>query len=287
MDKTVKEIIKGVLYYAAFLTIHYAVSVAFGICYTIAKALQMHVERNGVYTFGELEDYLQSIAAGITSYSLIIVLLSNAVVLLLLILFLKYRKKDLKCEASLSKTSTINVILSVLIGFGFSYGLSYLLGLIPFSDKLKQEYVTQSSTLTEGNVVVAFIAVGILAPIAEEIFFRGLVYARFRRVTTPIVSALISSLLFGVSHGSIVWIVNAMAAGMLLAWVFETSRSLYPCIIVHAVNNVLSLFNMRAMSSFTAFYELITVCSVISLLVGCIGLVVVNKRNYKDNVLQM
>jgi membrane protease YdiL (CAAX protease family) len=93
-----------------------------------------------------------------------------------------------------------------------------------------------------------FIGAAIVAPIGEEVLFRGYVFNAIRQTFgarnwgVPLAYAL-SALLFAgvhsleVSQGLIGLLVPLFAIGLLLAWTMHSTGSLLPCIIAHAINN--------------------------------------------------
>lgn len=80
------------------------------------------------------------------------------------------------------------------------------------------------------------------APIAEEMLFRGLVYQGLRARVRGSVAALLSAVAFAGYHLSIGRAVQPLVVGLLLAWVFERSRSLWACIALHAVANMIIMW---------------------------------------------
>ena len=78
---------------------------------------------------------------------------------------------------------------------------------------------------------------GIIAPFAEEFFFRGMLYTWLDRSLGKTPGILISSLVFGALHGDLVIGTVAFALGILLAWSYERSKSLWAAFIIHAINN--------------------------------------------------
>jgi uncharacterized protein len=78
---------------------------------------------------------------------------------------------------------------------------------------------------------------GLLAPLAEEFFFRGFLYQWLRQRWGVAPGIIISSLIFGIMHGD--WAVGgaAFVLGIILAYSFEKSKSLWSNFIIHAINN--------------------------------------------------
>jgi len=91
------------------------------------------------------------------------------------------------------------------------------------------------------NYVALFLAAAVIAPVAEEIMFRGFLY-RLLRNRLPIWAAvLISAGVFAVGHGVPVLIPVLFYLGVVLALVVEHTRSLYCSIILHALQNMVAL----------------------------------------------
>ncbi len=94
-------------------------------------------------------------------------------------------------------------------------------------------------SLTGFLLAVFFVA--ILAPIGEEIFFRGFVYTALRKKWGVPLAMVASSGLFAVFHIVPLLYPPMFIIGMVLVVLFEQRRSLAPNIILHALNNFLAL----------------------------------------------
>jgi len=79
--------------------------------------------------------------------------------------------------------------------------------------------------------------VGVVAPVVEELIFRAILYVKLRQRMGIIGAALISSLFFGLIHPYIAMGVSAAVMGLVLAWLYEKSRSIWVPLILHVVNN--------------------------------------------------
>lgn len=91
-----------------------------------------------------------------------------------------------------------------------------------------------------------FVLAGPIAALVEEILFRGMLYGWLRQRMRIAVAAIISALLFTAAHFYIfaagpVFVLEMAVLAVLLALLYETSRSLWPGILCHALNNVLLL----------------------------------------------
>jgi uncharacterized protein len=80
----------------------------------------------------------------------------------------------------------------------------------------------------------------VLAPIFEELAFRGLLFAVLRRRFQFAPAALISAGMFALAHGyGVIGFASVLWSGFLWAWMYEKTGSLIPGMIAHAVNNLL------------------------------------------------
>jgi uncharacterized protein len=103
------------------------------------------------------------------------------------------------------------------------------------------------------GVLLAVVVVGVLAPIGEELFFRGYLQTRLRRAWTAGPAILVTALAFGVIHGEPVHGVLAFALGLYLGLVTERAESVVAAMICHAANNSLSVVLSAWMGSPESF----------------------------------
>lgn len=97
-------------------------------------------------------------------------------------------------------------------------------------------------------VAVALLEYIVLAPVFEEVVFRGLVYATLRRVLGMGGAAGTSAMLFAGAHGySLIGFASVLWSGLLWAWSYEKTGSLWPGIVAHALNNLFVCLGMMAM----------------------------------------
>lgn len=88
-----------------------------------------------------------------------------------------------------------------------------------------------------------YVAVGILAPLAEEIVFRGAILRTLLAMVSKKnhwVAIMISAAMFGVAHGNVAQFVNALLMGLLLGWMYYRTKSIIPGILMHWVNNTVA-----------------------------------------------
>lgn len=80
----------------------------------------------------------------------------------------------------------------------------------------------------------------VVGPIAEELLFRGVIYGGLRTCFPVDVSALVSALIFGIYHKNIVQGLYAAAFGIILAYIFEKTQSIWGSTLMHMAFNLSS-----------------------------------------------
>jgi membrane protease YdiL (CAAX protease family) len=108
-------------------------------------------------------------------------------------------------------------------------------------DKLPSDLGVNRSTAA---LVGAALFVCVVAPIAEEFFFRGFFFGSLIGWRGPWVAAILTSLLFGLAHtgsASPQYLIPLSFLGFVLCMVRWRTGSLYPCMALHATNNGLAL----------------------------------------------
>lgn len=84
--------------------------------------------------------------------------------------------------------------------------------------------------------------ISVLGPVLEELLFRGAITGILLRKYAPAKAILLSALVFGIFHINPVQVVGATLSGVLFAWLYYKTGSLVPGILIHILNNSLSVF---------------------------------------------
>jgi membrane protease YdiL (CAAX protease family) len=124
--------------------------------------------------------------------------------------------------------------------FAFATVWGLALG-ITEQDDLPDELGVDGSTAA---LVAVSLLVCVVAPISEELFFRGFCFTALRRALGMLPAAALTGIIFGAIHlggTDIEFIVPLMVFGFLLCLLYVWTDSLLPCIVLHALNNALAL----------------------------------------------
>ena len=103
-----------------------------------------------------------------------------------------------------------------LLNLGWSGLLSFL--------KIQQHFSNAAQeAMLSGQILIQILAMGIFAPLTEELIFRGLLYRRMRKLLSAGQSVILSSLLFAVYHGNVIQMVFAFPMAVILTLLYEKS----------------------------------------------------------------
>ncbi len=119
---------------------------------------------------------------------------------------------------------------------------------------------------TPGELAATLILVALLPAIAEEYVFRGCVARAFAR-KGYVFAVFMSALLFAIMHGSPLQLVHQFLIGVVCAVLFFATRSLWPPIILHFLNNAIALVlgyvqNRGAAFAVTEAWQYVVMCVV-------------------------
>lgn len=141
------------------------------------------------------------------------------------------------------------VLLSILFYLLLLPFAEFLTSLVPTEgDNWLGEFYKQISSAFElmlNYKIAGFLTVCILAPIIEEILFRGiLLRGLLQNGTSPIIAISLSAILFGLAHLNPWQFLGAGLLGAVFGFVYFRTKSLWLCIFLHALNNSVSFIMM-------------------------------------------
>jgi membrane protease YdiL (CAAX protease family) len=152
--------------------------------------------------------------------------------------------KGWKQEIALRRPSVIQVLLICLILPGFmmlSGGIQELLQVVfglsppPMSKLMSDMFRSFPWFLT-------FLAVGFGPGLVEEIWCRGFLGRGLTARYGLVLGVTMTSILFGLMHGSLTYAIPTAIMGAYLHFVYLTSRSIWASILLHTLNNSLAVF---------------------------------------------
>ncbi len=193
----------------------------------------------GIWTAVKHEGYMSVVSAIATGGNPVLLALTTVFSsVITLVIFLKTKWTPLTRDYLLSKP-WFSLFWVVLFTLGAIIPLEFAY------EHLGLEMDENTSKVFDGLMKEpwGYVAVGILAPLAEEIVFRGAILRTLLGMMSKKnhwVAIMISAAIFGVAHGNTAQFVNALLMGLLLGWMFYRTKSLVPGILMHWVNNTMA-----------------------------------------------
>ena len=111
-----------------------------------------------------------------------------------------------------------------------------------------QQFGAPSAEVYSGwGLVLTLLTAGVIAALAEELVYRGVIFGCLRQRLGIRLALPLSAAVFAVVHPPAA-MPFAFAAGLLLAWLYHRSRSLWPGIVVHGLNNITTMLVLAAVA---------------------------------------
>lgn len=172
-------------------------------------------------------------------------LISGLLTLFILWLVFLIRRKKIFQEVGLHKFNKRKVLPLILLGGATAFFVSCVLSLLPLPESLMESYMESSQGLLSGSLAVMILSTVIVAPIVEEVVFRGLILSRLKKSMNVWVAIVISSLLFALMHGQLLWSTYTFFLGMLLVIIAERLNTIGASIILHMAFNLVGVFGEK------------------------------------------
>ena len=156
-------------------------------------------------------------------------------------------------QAQCARSLRTGCFFAALAGMGACLGLNVLLQLLlPLSDG----WDSTREAIYRTSIALQLLVTVVLAPLTEELLFRGLIRAELRTHMKPRAAALMGALLFGMYHGNISQGMYAFFLALCLELVCEWSSSLLPAVCMHAGANAASVCFTALMSGMSDAFSM-------------------------------
>ena len=136
------------------------------------------------------------------------------------------------------------LVRTAVLIFGSMYVFNVTLDWLPLPDFMEDTFMDM------GNEPLGVLSMALVAPLVEEMMFRGAIQGYLmRRCSNPWTAIVASALVFGVIHMNPVQVVYATLLGLVLGWIYYRTRSLLPVIAGHVLNNSVAVASMKIWGS--------------------------------------
>jgi hypothetical protein len=265
-----KRAIKLLLMYVAIqLVCQFIVSVF----YFIPKISD--VMKSGKTSPDEIADMLTGDGEQLVSVTAITLLISGILMAWYLI-----RGKYVNFSVQSFKEVPVRVIgMSLIFVIGALMTSNLITETMDLPDLMGDAFISMSHT------VWGFLSMAVMAPVVEELLFRGAIQGHMLRIGySPILAICLSALVFGIVHFNPAQSFFAFLLGLVFGWLYYRTGSVIPGMVAHAINNTVvaltmvfdeehAQMTMQEQYGTTVFY----VTLIIAILCFIIGFIMLNK----------
>ncbi len=199
-------------------------------------------------TFSELNSNIADVI-----YTILIEVVCLFIIpLILYCVFIKVKPKQVFRTCNFSKISFKTVLLSILLGT-VMYFLTVLLSTFFNGIIILFGYQSSGSSTEEYTLITYIIQIfttALLPAVCEEFLHRGILLQGTKHIGFTR-SIIISSFLFGLIHLNITQVFYASVLGLIIGYVSVVTKNIWPAIIIHFMNNFLSITDNYLSSNVT------------------------------------
>jgi len=194
---------------------------------------------------------------GSTAKSKLLVL--ETLTLLPVFVFVLVRKYPFRETFRWQRVNGAVLLVSGVIGVGLSIVIDELDTLIqiliPMPEELYQAMREFLLFDTMGELAIIVVATVVVASFAEEMLFRGFFQGALEKMTDVTKAVLVTAFVFAFVHFNPWWFVEILILGVCLGVLVWRSGSIFPSVIVHGVNNALSVLLINTGSDTLGWYR--------------------------------
>ncbi len=270
-----KYVIVGLLIVTGAMALREVVATGGLILYTVMTAV-----KDGLTTAADV----QNIILGVTDKSDVILAISALGTLVWICLFgFIYRSERKKVGQHLfeGKVNGKRILVLLTMGVGLQFIISSVLnGIMLAAPWLLENYMELLGNLGMGNSLVSFVFIVLIAPIGEELVFRGVVFDYLKKHTGFWIANIFQALFFGIYHMNLVQGLYAFCLGLFLGWVSYKYGSVREGILLHMAVNLcgclISLFFPEAWAE--------NLVMILLFFIGALALIVFSGRAIKQEL---
>jgi len=193
----------------------------------------------GIEKIYETTNYKSWIILGIYIMQILIITIP-----LILFTVVKYGSKIR--DFGFNKVKIRKLILGVIMAYLAFIGFGILISIFSFLTGTEipgfqeQEEILPLFGEDPFSLIIAFIVIVVIAPIFEEIFFRGYVLQTLIKKVNVYWGSIITALFFSFVHFEFQIFLSIFVLAIIINWLFIRFKSIWPCVAFHTLNNLIT-----------------------------------------------
>jgi len=278
IKRKIKSFLVSIMYIVIAFVVQMVVAVIGGIVISVKYVAKQDISALENYGTEQVGTITNEIMANMNY----ILLVSSILTVLVFMLIYKLRKKKVSEEILLKNTKGRNYAVALLLGVSvwlFNIGFVSLLN---EAGLFKGSFTAMEKTLSfigVNNVFISILVVGIVAPFAEEFLFRGMIFKTLSKSMSIPAVIIIQGVLFGIYHMNLVQGLYATFLGILFGYVTFKTKSLWPAIIMHMVNNTVATIAPLILGESFETLSSFIILLIIGFIITVVGTVLIKRNN--------
>ncbi|MBU1018506.1 MAG: type II CAAX endopeptidase family protein [Patescibacteria group bacterium] len=174
-------------------------------------------------------------------------LIQTMIFLIPLLLLMVFRKAFSLKDLGFKKIKFRQILKYAALGYLYYFIIVLVIAQISFSYNIEipgfrqqESHIPLIGESGLGAAIVVLI-ITLLGPIFEEIFFRGFLFKTMLGRWPTWIAFIVSALIFAAIHLEFQSIIPIFLLGLIMNWMFFRTKSLYPGIFFHIINNAIAL----------------------------------------------
>ena len=160
------------------------------------------------------------------------------------VLFFKWVSRTQRtAPLRLAPELTVDGLLCAFFGVSVTLALAFvnakIVGVFHYGE-FTDQYLWQSDVSANYQLVLLFLTLAVVPAFVEELLFRGVILENLLPCGKA-VAILGSAVLFGMMHQNAEQLLYATGAGIVFGWIYVRTRSIWPCVLAHFINNFQSV----------------------------------------------
>lgn len=177
----------------------------------------------------------------VTSVSVYLIML---LLMIIIDLFIVRKQRFNLRYLKLDRLPNFGDVLKGLAGWGIYFLIAQIVVVVLTASNLidvneKQEILFSTNSYGLG-LFLAFVTIVILAPLVEEILYRGILFGNLSKKINPFLAAIIASLIFGVFHGQLNVGIDTFFMSMVSCYLIWKTDSIWPGVFLHISKNLIA-----------------------------------------------
>lgn len=175
---------------------------------------------------------------------IVVLLLTNSIVALIWLWFqLVWRESNGWAGVGMRPISQRRLVISLLAGLAaFIANMVVTSMTVPLFGKPKSMAMLVGAEVATPMLIFGIVlAAVVIAPLMEELLFRGLIYGRLRRHFRPLLAALIAAIAHSAIHLDKASVIGLILVFIFFGWLYERLQTLWAPVLAHATHNAMVL----------------------------------------------